>query len=542
MIVRVACAALHGVDAFRVDLEVDLARQGMPAFVMVGLAEGALRESRERVFAAMRACNLRLPPARITVNLAPADRRKSGSGFDLPLAIGLLAAAEILPQGSTDGWFLLGELSLTGELKPVPGVLPVAVRARAEGARGMLVAADNAAEAAVVEGLPVYPVRSLGEAAAFLAGQADISAVPSGGRAMWERGPDWPVDFAEVKGQEHAKRAIEIAAAGAHNLLFIGPPGSGKTMLAQRIPTVLPPLSFEEALDVTTIYSVAGQLDGQGLITRRPFRAPHHTVSDYGLVGGGANPRPGEISLAHRGVLFLDELPEFRKTALEVMRQPLEDGVVTIARAAVSLTYPADSMLVAAMNPCPCGYRTDDRHTCTCLGPAVQRYRARLSGPLLDRIDLHVEVPAVPYEDLRGGMTGSTSAEMRDRIGAARAVQSARYAGTPCRTNADLTGKLLEEHCALGQDEHAFLEGAVRTLALSARAYTRILRIARTIADLEHAERVLAAGQVVGQAAGQEIGRDDANPAAAAVSGAGPIGVAHLAEAINCRALDRERL
>ena len=311
-------------------------------------------------------------------------------------------------------------------------------------------------------------------------------------------------------------------------------------MLAQRIPTVLPPLSFEEALDVTTIYSVAGLLDGQGLITRRPFRAPHHTVSDYGLVGGGANPRPGEISLAHRGVLFLDELPEFRKTALEVMRQPLEDGVVTIARAAVSLTYPADSMLVAAMNPCPCGYRTDDRHTCTCLGPAVQRYRARLSGPLLDRIDLHVEVPAVPYEDLRGGLTGSTSAEMRARIGAARAVQSARYAGTNCRTNADLTGKLLEEHCALGPDEHAFLEGAVHALALSARAYTRILRIARTIADLEWAERLLAGGQDAQARRADPVDGDV--PDAPSMGVAGPIRVGHLAEAINCRALDRERL
>lgn len=509
MIARVSCAALQGVDALRVDLEVDFVRQGMPAFTLVGLAEGAVRESRERVMAALRAANLRLPPARITVNLAPADRRKGGSGYDLPLAIALLEAAGILAEGKAAGWFLAGELSLAGELKPVPGILPTAILARDEGAKGIIVPCANAAEAAVVEGLPVYGVATLGEAVAFLAGESELAPACAPQMGTGD-GAGHLLDFAEVKGQEHAKRAIEIAAAGAHNLLFIGPPGSGKTMLAQRIPTVLPPLTSADALEVTKVYSVAGLLDaGQGLVRERPFRSPHHTVSEVGLAGGGAYPRPGEVSLAHRGVLFLDELPEFRKTALEVLRQPLEDGVVTISRAMLSLTYPADCMLVAAMNPCACGYRTDPTHACTCSTMQVQRYRSRLSGPLLDRIDLHVEVPAVPWEDLRSAGGGTSSADMRERIMAARAIQAERFAGTPARTNADLSGALLEEHCRLGGAEHTFLGKAVHSLALSARAYTRILRIARTIADME---------------------------------GGGALRVHHLAEAINCRVLDREHL
>jgi magnesium chelatase family protein len=379
--------------------------------------------------------------------------------------------------------------------------------ARSRGARGLLVPRANAAEAAVAEGLDVYGVDHLEEAVRLVNGEERREPERVDLEALFSSTATHRTDFAEVKGQEHAKRAIEIAAAGAHNLLFIGPPGSGKTMLAQRIPTVLPPLTLDEALETTKVYSVAGELPtGVSLLATRPFRTPHHTISDVGLVGGGTYPRPGEISLAHRGILFLDELPEFKKGALEVLRQPLEDGTVSISRSLVSLTYPARFMLVAAMNPCPCGYLSDERHACTCNAAAVANYRGRISGPLLDRIDLHVEVPAVPYEDLKAARGTTDSATMRGRIARARAVQRERYAGLHIRTNARLSGAALEEHCALGGPEHDFLGRAVHSLGLSARAYTRVLRIARTIADLEGEAR---------------------------------IATGHLAEAINYRSMDR---
>ena len=508
MIATVSTAALLGIDGFTIELEVDLARSGLPAFTMVGLAEGAVREAKERVFSALKNSGFKLPPSRITVNIAPADIRKEGSGYDLPLALGLLAGAEVIPQERLLGLYLVGELSLSGELKPVPGVLPLALRAKEAGARGIVVPAANGREAAVVKGLPVFACETLSQVVRFVLDETDLLPMTCDVNTLWGGHQIFWRDFSEVKGQERAKRAIEIACAGAHNLLFIGPPGSGKTMLSSRIPTVLPPLTFDEALEVTKIYSVAGKLPSdQPLVVNRPIRSPHHTISDAGLIGGGQYPRPGELSLAHRGVLFLDELPEFKKHVLEVLRQPLEEGRVTISRAAVSLEYPGDVMLVAAMNPCPCGYLGDDKHHCSCTPIQIQRYRSRLSGPLLDRIDLHVEVPAVPYRDLKQESGAISSAAMQERINRAREVQLARYEGLHFSSNSELSGKWLERFCPLTESEHAFLEGAVQRLGMSARAFTRVLRISRTIADL---------------------------------AGDSDLTVRHLAEAINYRGLDRQ--
>jgi len=494
MAVILFCGGINGVDAFRVDLEVDLNKKAMPGFTMVGLAEAAVREAKDRVFSALRSSAYKIPPSKITINLAPADCRKVGTAYDLPLAIGLLAASGFIPAEKIQGWFFAGELSLSGNIKAVTGILPLAILAREQGAKGIFVPPQNASEATIVAGLDVFAPHNLAQCVSFLLGNAELEPLPTTTISS-QNDTVYPFDFAEVKGQLAAKRALEIAAAGGHNVLMIGPPGSGKTMLAQRLPTILPPLSFEEALEVTKIYSVAGKLShNQGIIKTRPFRSPHHTISEAGLVGGGTYPRPGEISLAHRGVLFLDELPEYKKQSLEVLRQPLEDGSVTISRAAQSVTFPASCMLVAAMNPCPCGYHTDAEHECTCSVPQLMRYKSKLSGPLLDRIDLHIEVPAVSYADLRADTTNNmhtSSAELRKIVLLAREIQDKRYAGTLCRSNAELNGSLLEKTCIIDKSSQSLLEKAMQVLHLSARAYTRILRLARTIADLADEKNIL---------------------------------------------------
>ncbi|MBQ9536019.1 MAG: YifB family Mg chelatase-like AAA ATPase [Clostridia bacterium] len=505
MVSKINSCGISGIEGRRVLCECDLAG-GLPRFDVVGLPDASVKESKDRVSAAIKNCGFRFPMKHITVNLAPGEMRKEGPVYDLPILAGLLCASEQLPPPGDDAG-LIGELSLEGEVRPVSGMLPMAAAAREAGLRRLFVPADNAEEAALAGGLEIYPVRHVSELAAHLRGEELITPAPPYSFSAEGRGG---ADFSEVMGQESIKRPLEIAAAGSHNILMIGPPGSGKSMLAKRLPSILPDMTWDEALETTKIYSVAG-LTGRDspLISVRPFRSPHHTVSAIGLTGGGMRLRPGEISLAHNGVLFLDELPEFRRDALEVLRQPIEDGVVTISRVSGTCSYPSRFMLVCAMNPCPCGYFGHPSGKCTCTDQAIRGYRKRISGPLLDRIDLHVNVPSVPYESLRDRKPAESSERIRERVNAARERQMRRFAGSGVSGNAYLTSGMMQEHCRLDASAQKLMGDVFERMGLSARAHDRILKVARTIADLAGCEDIRAE---------------------------------HVAEAVQYRTLDREYL
>jgi magnesium chelatase family protein len=492
MLARLKTFALLGIDALPVDVEVDTAA-GLPKTVLVGLPEAAVRESVHRIERALANLGYDRHHGRTVINLAPADLKKDAGAFDLPIALGLLVATgQLLPEQLRD-YATVGELALDGSVRPVKGALSMAMAAAERGVPKLLVPAANAREAAVVEAVQVFAVHSLADAVGILSGQLQVEPSVAGIEEAFARLNTYDVDFADVRGQEFAKRALVVAASGGHNVLMIGSPGAGKTMLSRRLPTILPPLNPSESLETTRIYSAMGRLaQGEALLSTRPFRSPHHTISDAGMVGGGSTPAPGEISLAHHGVLFLDELPEFHRRSLEVLRQPLEEGKVTISRALNSSTFPASFILVASMNPCPCGYLGDSRHACKCNGTQIEKYMARISGPLLDRIDLHIEVPPVPFQELSATADGTTSASMREQVSRARQVQRQRFGHDGHRLNSRMSPKQLRRFCPLDEEGKKLLRSAMDELGLSARAHDRILRMARTIADLDGAEHILS--------------------------------------------------
>ena len=508
MLAKLRTFSLLGIDAVPVEVEVDISPGAIPKTVLVGLPEAAVKESTHRVERALVNSGYQRPHDRVVINLAPAELPKQAASFDLPITLGMLVGSGQLVSDRLREYAVVGELALDGTTRPTRGALSIAIAAAAqEGLRGLLVPSESAPEAAVVESIEVISVSSLSQAVAFLSGQIDIDPTPPRLHELFDRLGSYEVDFADVRGQEMAKRAITVSAAGAHNLLMLGPPGAGNTMLAKCVPTILPELTPGESIETSRIYSALGLLPpAQPLLAVRPYRSPHHTISEAGLVGGGSIPTPGEISLSHNGVLFLDELPEFNRRTLEVLRQPLEDGTITISRALSSTMFPADFILIAALNPCPCGYRNDPRRDCHCSVPQIERYMAKISGPLLDRIDLHLEVPAVAYKELSSTQAGTSSAEMCAQVTAARGAQQERFAGSKTRTNGQMTSRQIRRHCTLDEAGQSLLRAAMSELGLSARAHDKVLRVARTIADLDGSERILTQ---------------------------------HLSEAINYRVLDR---